>query len=70
MNEVASMYEISFVPIFEKFKARLDAGDDLLADGLHPNDIGHQHIADAVLPTLDAVINTVRISTNSKRDGK
>jgi lysophospholipase L1-like esterase len=56
IERVTRQHELSYVPIFEAFKHRLDAGEDLLVDGLHPNDAGHQFIADMVLPELDAVI--------------
>lgn len=51
--EVAKCHELPYVPIFQEFKARLDAGADLLQDGLHPNGAGHQLIADLVKPLLE-----------------
>ena len=51
--EAAKEHGLPYVPIFEEFKQKLDAGADLLADGLHPNDAGHQFIADKVLPKLE-----------------
>ena len=35
------------------FKKALDSGEDLLADGLHPNEAGHQLMADAVQPNIE-----------------
>ena len=60
MREVAEAHSITFVPIFDAFKARLDAGDSLLQDGLHPNDAGHQFIFERVLPMLDAVVGRLK----------
>lgn len=57
--EIARSHELSFVPLFNGFKAKLDAGEDLLMDGLHPNDTGHRYIADCVLPELDLLIDKV-----------
>ena len=45
---------LPLVKIFEKFKSR----DDLLADGLHPNDEGHKLIAGLVLPELKKLIGS------------
>jgi lysophospholipase L1-like esterase len=55
--ELANSQGFSFVPIFDGFKTKLDAGEDLLMDGLHPNDAGHKYIADCVLPELDLLID-------------
>lgn len=55
--EVAESHGLAFVPIFDGFKAKLDSGEDLLMDGLHPNDAGHKYMADCVLPALDQLID-------------
>jgi lysophospholipase L1-like esterase len=47
---------ISFVKIYEPF-AVAQAQAELLPDGLHPNDAGHQLIADLVLPMLDELLS-------------
>lgn len=47
--------DIAHVQIFEKFQAAMASGE-LLADGLHPNDAGHQLIADLVRPELDKLL--------------
>ncbi len=59
MAEVAASHSLAFVPVFEAFKAQLDTANDLLADGLHPNDAGHQFIAERVLPVLNGVVDKV-----------
>ncbi len=43
------------VQIFEKFQER-QKRENLLADGLHPNDAGHQLIADLVKPELEKLL--------------
>lgn len=53
MCEVAAERQIDFIPVFNDFKAALDEGNDLLADGLHPNNDGHQLVADIILPELN-----------------
>lgn len=50
---VANKHRLTYVPIFDAFKSKIEEGQILLADGLHPNDLGHQFIADLVLPKLD-----------------
>jgi lysophospholipase L1-like esterase len=37
--------------------AELPCWDSLLLDGMHPNDAGHQLVADLLLPTLNALMN-------------
>ena len=43
------------VQVFEKFQAA-QKDQELLADGLHPNDAGHQLIASLVKPELDKLL--------------
>jgi len=57
MEAIASKFNIPYVPIFERFKDKLDVGENLLVDGVHPNDAGHQFIAELVLPTLNALLD-------------
>lgn len=54
IKEISESNNVTFIPMFSEFKAALDAGDDLLEDGLHPNDNGHKFIADKILLALDA----------------
>ncbi len=53
----AREFDLPFVPIFAEFQQKLDAGQDLLEDGLHPNNAGHQLIFDLVRPELDKLIS-------------
>ena len=55
LRKVCIEQKITNIQIFEKFQeARQD--QELLADGLHPNDMGHQLIADMVRPALDKLL--------------
>lgn len=58
IKEVAAEHKVMFIPIFEEFKKRLDTGEDLLADGLHPNSEGHELIFNTVRPELDKLLNS------------
>lgn len=49
--------KVPCVQIYEKFQA-LQAEQNLLADGLHPNDAGHRLIAELVKPELDHLIQS------------
>jgi lysophospholipase L1-like esterase len=52
MAEIARTHSIPFVPVFDYFMAALKEGKDLLSDGLHPNDAGHEVILEIVKPKL------------------
>lgn len=56
--EVAKAKNIPYVSIYEEMEKRLKAGEDLLVDGLHPNDEGHELIFRLVQPELDKLLNT------------
>lgn len=56
MSSVAEQRNVTFIPVFDSFKAALDEGKDLLSDGLHPNSAGHQLIADIVRPKLEELL--------------
>jgi lysophospholipase L1-like esterase len=56
MAEVAKEAGAIFVPVFDEFKKHIDAGEDLLADGLHPNDAGHEVIYNIVMPKLQEIL--------------
>ncbi len=47
--------DLPYVQIFEKFQAK-QKEQELFADGLHPNDAGHQLIAELVKPALESLI--------------
>jgi len=48
-----------FVEVMEEFQALLDAGHLLLADGVHPNDAGHEVIYRQVKPALARWLTTL-----------
>lgn len=52
MGEVAEDQKLPFIPVFREFNKRVQAGGDLLPDGLHPNDAGHKLIYQIVMPKL------------------
>jgi lysophospholipase L1-like esterase len=49
---------VKYLPIFDQLKSKLDNGEDIYHDGLHPNDAGHQLIFESVQPALDEILNT------------
>lgn len=42
MQAIAKEYNIPFVPVFDAFMEKGNAGADILPDGLHPNNEGHR----------------------------
>ena len=56
MSGIANEHNIPFIPVFDKFLAKLTENSHLLPDGLHPNREGHQLIADIVLPKLQELL--------------
>ena len=57
MREVATSHELPHVATFEVFQDEMAKGRQLFADGLHPNNEGHQLIFELVQPVLDEVLN-------------
>jgi len=56
MRAIAQEQNLSFVPVFEAFKAAFEKEKDLLFDGLHPNDKGHELIVSLVQPELEKLL--------------
>lgn len=56
IKQSAERKDIAFVPIFDQFKAQLASGQNLLADGLHPNEAGHELIYQIVKPKLEELL--------------
>lgn len=56
MQEVAEDNSIPFVGIFDAFKRSLDSGADLLPDGLHPNDEGHELIFNTLISQVEELL--------------
>lgn len=53
IKQVAMNMDVNFVPVHDEFLRRLEHGEQLLADGLHPTDEGHKLIAALVHPELE-----------------
>lgn len=58
LRVVCERQSVSHVPIFEIFQAAFQDGAELFADGLHPNDEGHQLMADIIRPELDNLLES------------
>jgi acyl-CoA thioesterase-1 len=56
MRNIAKQNNLPFVSIFEQLKEKMENGEDLFADGLHPNNEGHQLIFELVQPELDKLL--------------
>jgi len=57
IKEIAQAEGVPFAPIFERFQAEQQRRN-LLADGLHPNDEGHELIYQIVRPELDMLLGS------------
>lgn len=57
MRKIAAKNSVPHVPMFETFQDR-QTELDLYADGLHPNNAGHEIIADLVLPELEKLLKS------------
>jgi len=56
MKDIASEFNIAFIPLFDRFKEKLDQGAKYLPDGLHPNNDGHKFISEIILDELDPLL--------------
>lgn len=56
IKQSAQRKEVAFVPVHDKFLRMLGDNRKLLADGLHPNDEGHEVIAAWVQPELEQLL--------------
>lgn len=56
IKSVAKASDVEFVGVHNQFKAAMEESIELLEDGLHPNDAGHQLISDIVLPELNKML--------------
>lgn len=55
LREFCNENQVPFVEVFEPF-AKAESESELLPDSLHPNDKGHQIIADLVKPKLEVLV--------------
>ena len=58
MRDFCADQQILHVPTFETFQEKLKTGYGLFADGLHPNNEGHELIFQLVRPELDKLLST------------
>lgn len=63
LREVAADAGAEVVNLLDPFQEALDAGADLLVDGVHPNDDGHQLIYQTVKPALARWLSTLGSET-------
>ncbi len=56
MRAVCAGHDLPHVPIFETFQAKAKQ-QELLSDGLHPNNVGHELMANLIRPELDRLFN-------------
>lgn len=56
MSEVAKAENIGFIPVFDIFAAELAKNPELVPDGLHPNDEGHETIYKIVITKLEEML--------------
>lgn len=56
MRQVAAAHNIPFIPVFDAFMSKFKQDNSILPDGLHPDNKGHQIIADIVLPQLEELL--------------
>ncbi len=56
MANVASELGIPFIPVFDEFKKQLVSGGDLLPDGLHPNEEGHELMYQIIKPKIEELL--------------
>lgn len=57
MKQLAKDNQLAYVEIFEPLLAKMKAGEELFADGLHPNNQGHELIYQTVRPQLDKLLS-------------
>lgn len=56
MEAFCQEQNVPHVPIFGILEEKMKMGIELLQDGLHPNDLGHQLIYEIVRPELDKLL--------------
>lgn len=56
MQEVAAQLGLDFIPVFDSFMAELNKSRNLLPDGLHPNNQGHELMYQIIAPKLKPLL--------------
>ena len=57
LREFCQESQVPFIEVYEPF-TKAEAESELLPDSLHPNDKGHQLIADLVMPSLLEILSS------------
>jgi lysophospholipase L1-like esterase len=52
IKQAANRLSVPFIPVHDTFTSKIEAGDVLLADGLHPNEAGHEFISGIVASAI------------------
>jgi lysophospholipase L1-like esterase len=56
LRKFAAEKALPFVPFLEVFEPRMQAGEQLFVDGLHPNDTGHELMYQTIKPALTGML--------------
>jgi lysophospholipase L1-like esterase len=56
MAKVASEQSVDFIPVFDEFEKVAAKNKDLLPDGLHPNESGHELMYNIIMPKLQELL--------------
>jgi lysophospholipase L1-like esterase len=56
IKQSAKRREVPFVPIYDKYREMMAKGKKMHSDGLHPNDAGHELIAELVKPEIEKLL--------------
>lgn len=56
LEKFCSGQKIPYIPIYQIMKKKMDEGERLFDDGLHPNDKGHELIFQLVRPEVDKLL--------------
>jgi lysophospholipase L1-like esterase len=56
LNNFCKENDLLYVPTYEEFRSQLKENNELLPDGLHPNNDGHELIFKLVQPKLDKLL--------------
>lgn len=57
LKNVCRQERVKYQPVFDVLKDKMEK-EDIYADGLHPNDVGHQLIFEQVQPALDELLRS------------
>jgi lysophospholipase L1-like esterase len=52
IKQSATRLDVPFLPVHDEFLGKIETGHEFLADGLHPNDAGHEFLASTVISAI------------------